>query len=246
VARVLLQSPAPSRPPTSGPPCSSPTASGLPRWSPWLVGGLLGGPPQAYGPAPDYIGAAPTSPGGISSNSPSTSKPQPFNIPATRVVLRHLCLQPHDFQRWYTFPTLFLTSSSLQHCCCNGNLLPVTSTGTTQLSHNFRLNNVFVSPSLIKDLISVRQFTIDNNCSVEFDPLGCFVKDLPTRRVILRCDSSGPLYPLRSTVSSPCYHLCVVASTAWTSRTCGFILASSVFCHPLPRIIATPYAMLAS
>ena len=78
----------------------------------------------------------------------------------------------------------------------NGNLIPVTSTGTTHLSHNLSLNNVLVLPSLIKDLIYVRQFTTDNNCFVEFDPFGCSMKDLPTRREIIRCDSSGPLYPL--------------------------------------------------
>jgi len=54
-----------------------------------------------------------------------------------------------------------------------------------------------VSPQLIKNLIYVRQFTIDNNCSVEFDPTGCSVKDLLSRNVIVRCNSSGPLYPLR-------------------------------------------------
>ena len=53
----------------------------------------------------------------------------------------------------------------------NGSLLPVTSTGTVSLPGPFSLNNVLVLPSLIKNLISVRQFTSDNNCSVEFDPL---------------------------------------------------------------------------
>jgi hypothetical protein len=75
----------------------------------------------------------------------------------------------------------------------NGHLIPVTSTDTAHLPHNLSLNNVLVSPSLIKDLIFVRQFTTDNNCSVEFDPLGCSVKDLPTQREIIRCDISGPL-----------------------------------------------------
>ena len=67
----------------------------------------------------------------------------------------------------------------------NGSLLPVTSTGTTTLPGPFSLNNVLVSPSLIKNLISVRQFTSDNNCSVEFDPAGCSVKDLASRRVLV-------------------------------------------------------------
>jgi hypothetical protein len=79
----------------------------------------------------------------------------------------------------------------------NRFLLPVTSTGTTSLPGPFSLNNVLVSPSLIKDLIFVRQFTTDNNCSVEFDPASCSVKDLESRRVLVRCESAGPLYPLR-------------------------------------------------
>jgi hypothetical protein len=46
-------------------------------------------------------------------------------------------------------------------------------------------------------LVSVRQLTRDNNVSIEFDPTGFSVKDLPTRTVMLRCESSGALYPLR-------------------------------------------------
>jgi len=84
----------------------------------------------------------------------------------------------------------------------NGNLLPVTAIGNTVLPHKLHLNNVLVSPDLIKNLISVRQFTTDNNCSVEFDPFDCSVKDLPTRSEIVRCDSSGPLYPLRLPASA--------------------------------------------
>jgi len=63
----------------------------------------------------------------------------------------------------------------------NGSLLPVIGTGSTDLSHSFRLNNVLVSPQLIKNLISIRQFTTDNNCSVEFDPAGCSVKGSPVQ-----------------------------------------------------------------
>ena len=84
----------------------------------------------------------------------------------------------------------------------NGNLLPVVSTGSTVLPHNLHLNKVLVSPNLIKNLISVRQFTIDNNCTVEFDPFGCSVKDLPTQNEIVRCNSSGPLYPLQLPASA--------------------------------------------
>jgi hypothetical protein len=75
-------------------------------------------------------------------------------------------------------------------------MIPVTATGSTELPHSLRLNNILVSPQIIKNLISVHQFTTDNNCSVEFDPVGCSVKDLNSRNVITRCNSSGPLYPM--------------------------------------------------
>jgi hypothetical protein len=79
----------------------------------------------------------------------------------------------------------------------NGSLVPVISTGYTALPGSIQLHNVLVSPGLIKNIISVRQFTTDNNCSVEFDPSGCSVKDLSSRNEIIRCNSSGPLYPMR-------------------------------------------------
>jgi hypothetical protein len=58
------------------------------------------------------------------------------------------------------------------------------------------LNNILVSPLLVKNLIFVRVLTRDNNVSIEFDPFGFSVKDLPTCSVILQCDSHGELYPL--------------------------------------------------
>jgi hypothetical protein len=64
------------------------------------------------------------------------------------------------------------------------------------------LNNVLISPYLIKNLISVRALTRDNSVSVEFDPYGFSIKDLRTRMVLLQCDSTGDLYPLRPTSSS--------------------------------------------
>jgi hypothetical protein len=62
----------------------------------------------------------------------------------------------------------------------DGSILPVTSTGSVSFPHNhgsFNLHNVLVSPSLLQNLISVHQFTIENSCSVEFDPFGFSVKD---------------------------------------------------------------------
>ncbi|GKA91567.1 ribonuclease H-like domain-containing protein [Tanacetum coccineum] len=39
-------------------------------------------------------------------------------------------------------------------------------------------------------------FTSDNNCTIEFDAFGFFVKDFLTCHILFRCDSSGDLYPV--------------------------------------------------
>jgi hypothetical protein len=75
--------------------------------------------------------------------------------------------------------------------------LPISSTGHTTLplsSRPFALNNVLIVPHIIKNLLYVRQFSTDNNVSIEFDPFGFSLKDLRTRRVITRYNSLGPLY----------------------------------------------------
>jgi hypothetical protein len=82
----------------------------------------------------------------------------------------------------------------------NGARLPVTHTAAATIptsSSPLQLNNVLITPSLIKNLISVKQLTRDNNVSVEFDPVGFSVKDLATQTVILRCKGVGDLYPVR-------------------------------------------------
>jgi len=80
----------------------------------------------------------------------------------------------------------------------NGASMPVTHTASSTLPGTpFHLNQILISPDLVKNLISVRAFTRDNNVSVEFDPFGFSIKDLPTRTEMLRCNSDGELYPLR-------------------------------------------------
>src|SRR5438132_2273969 len=77
--------------------------------------------------------------------------------------------------------SLFPSAASSNVVVGNGPFLPITNTGHTSLStpdRSFYLNNILVTPTIIKNLISVRQFTLDNNCSVELDPFGLSVKDL--------------------------------------------------------------------
>lgn len=72
----------------------------------------------------------------------------------------------------------------------------VTSHSLTSFSQ-LQLNNVCISPDLIKNLISVRALTRYIPFPVEFDPyFGFSIKDLGKKMVLLRCDLSGDLYPL--------------------------------------------------
>jgi hypothetical protein len=82
----------------------------------------------------------------------------------------------------------------------NGQCLPAHYTSNTSIttsSSPLQLRNVLIGPQIVKNLISVRALTRDNNVSVDFDPWGFSIKDLRTRMALLRCDSSGELYPLR-------------------------------------------------
>jgi hypothetical protein len=122
----------------------------------------------------------------------------------------------HVFSPSYSTPTSIVVG--------NGSLLPVTSTGHTcfpSASRPLYLHDVLVSHDIIKNLISVRRFTTDNLVSIEFDPFGLSVKDLQTRNVIVRCNSSGQLYPLfpSTNTSTPEAFLAEAqSSTIWHRR----------------------------
>ena len=99
----------------------------------------------------------------------------------------------------------------------NGHTLPIMCHGNSTLTtptSRFQLNNILVVPSLICNLISVRQFTKDNNCTIEFDAFGFSVKDFPTRRVILRCNSAGDLYTIAPAASSAAPHASLAISVS--------------------------------
>jgi hypothetical protein len=179
-----------------------------------------GGPQHFYGAGYPYTygGGAPSAPTFQGTSQPSTpwnpihggawnqdSLVQNFNM---------MTLQQPSQSEWYAdsgagshmsadagiLSTSSLTTSSTPSSIIvgNGALLPVTAIGSRTFSFPHRdlvLKNVLVSPHIIKNLISIRRFTTDNNCSIEFDPFGLSVKDLQTRKVIARCNSSGNLYP---------------------------------------------------
>ncbi|KAD7477448.1 hypothetical protein E3N88_00584 [Mikania micrantha] len=87
----------------------------------------------------------------------------------------------------------------------NGQRIPTLGTGYTTLQPPYpplHLNNILIAPKLIKNLLSVRRLTTDNNISIEIDRFGFLVKDYQTRIPILRCDSTWDLYPLTPSSTS--------------------------------------------
>ena len=88
----------------------------------------------------------------------------------------------------------------------NGFKIPIISIGSSSLytpSRALSLSNVLVAPNIIKNLISVRRFTNDNWCSVEFDRFGFSIKDLITKTTLLRSNSTGDLYSITSSHNKP-------------------------------------------
>jgi hypothetical protein len=110
---------------------------------------------------------------------------------------------------------------------CNDSSLPITSVGDSVLPEQFYLNNILLAPDIVQSLLSVRRFTTNNWCSIEFDPFGLSVKDLTTKNMIVRSNSTGLLYTMRLSGSlTPSFSnvvalaavphaLTVVAPTKW-------------------------------
>ncbi|XP_010468738.1 PREDICTED: uncharacterized protein LOC104748855 [Camelina sativa] len=162
-------------------------------------------------PAAGVLGHSPQSP---------ALPAQPTQLPADlAAAFGTMTMQDPNDASWYmdTGATSHLTSqpgtlrsiSSLSSAPSvivgNGSSVPTKAIGYSSLpskSRPLHLNNILVCPSIIKNLISVRQFTIDNFVTVEFDPFGFCVKDYPSRLPLLRCDSSGPLYSVHSPPSA--------------------------------------------
>jgi hypothetical protein len=92
----------------------------------------------------------------------------------------------------------------------NGQGLRIHHTGLASLKspHNtFYLPSLLHVPAIQKNLISVNQFTTDNNVFLEFHPRFFCVKDIPTRRLLLHGPSKEGLYPWPSKHSPPASEL---------------------------------------
>jgi hypothetical protein len=102
----------------------------------------------------------------------------------------------------------------------NSSILPITSVGGTVLPGPFFLNNILVAPDIIQNLLSIRKFTTDNSCSMKFDPFVLSVKDLAMWNVIVRSNTSGPVYTLRlpTWISTPQALTALAFASTWHHR----------------------------
>jgi hypothetical protein len=79
----------------------------------------------------------------------------------------------------------------------NGNGLSITGIGQTTLpTTTLQLHNILVVPDIKGKLLSVSQFTRDNNCYFLFYPWGFLLKDMKTNQVILKGPMTNGLYPI--------------------------------------------------
>ncbi|CAA7057552.1 unnamed protein product [Microthlaspi erraticum] len=74
--------------------------------------------------------------------------------------------------------------------------------------------------SSLSSQASLPLITVDNTCSVEFDPFGFVVKDLNTRVPLIRCNSSGSLYAVTKPQSAPLSHALITTTSPslWHQR----------------------------
>jgi len=107
----------------------------------------------------------------------------------------------------------------------NGHFVPILGLGSTHLETPHPpliLDNVLHAPNLIKNFVSVRQFTTDNKVSIEFDPFGFSVKDFQTGMPIMRCENQGDLYLItNNNITNKAKHpftFAALSSSTWHNR----------------------------
>jgi hypothetical protein len=174
-----------------------------------LPGSGREGPRPPHQPAAMVTSVVSYAPTGTPPPPPSSSWPGGWDQAALAQSFGTVGLTPPIGTEWitdsgasyHTTNAGILSSVRPPHPSCpssimvgDGSCLPVTSVGSSL--GPFRLSDVLVAPQMVHNLLSIRQFTADNSCTVEFDSSGLSVKDLATGRPLLRCDSTGPLYTL--------------------------------------------------
>nr|GEU40410.1 ribonuclease H-like domain-containing protein [Tanacetum cinerariifolium] len=184
--------------------------------------------PQSHHVQPLYATPQPNPNSGLLGSAPGYYPTQATTLPSafsTMTLQDPTCnmdtaASSHLNSNLNNLSTLFNTRLFSSVHVGDGNPIPVTNTGHSIIPSSNRplhLHNVLVTPNIIKNLISVRQFTRDNNCTIEFDAFGFSAKDFWTRHIFLRCDSSGDLYPVTKPSTIPTALLSTSSST-WHQR----------------------------
>ncbi|RVX14988.1 hypothetical protein CK203_007683 [Vitis vinifera] len=108
----------------------------------------------------------------------------------------------------------------------NGNSLPISVVGDLSSS----LTDVFVSPDLSTNLISVGQL-VYNNCNVNFSHSGCVVQDQVSEKMIAKGPKVGRIFPLHVSPSTiiPSFPLLSFACNVVGS---GHKMWHRRLCHP--------------
>ncbi|GJV09340.1 ribonuclease H-like domain-containing protein [Tanacetum coccineum] len=165
--------------------------------------GILGVAPALYLPQPTFI---------LGAFSTMTLQDPTWNM--------NTCATSHLNSNARNLSTIFNKHLFLSIHVGDGNSIPVTNTGHSIIPSPHRplhLLNVLVTPNIIKNLISVRQFTRDNNCTIQFDAFDFSVKDFLTRHILLRCDNSDDLYLVTKLSTLPAAFVST-SSTTWHQR----------------------------
>ncbi|KAI0522751.1 hypothetical protein KFK09_005136 [Dendrobium nobile] len=104
----------------------------------------------------------------------------------------------------------------------DGSSLNIASSGAGLLptpGRKLHLSQLFHTPKLKYNLLSISQLTRDNNISITFDTNGFVLKDLMTQEVILQGPCSNGLYPVKAaTTQHNAYSATVASSTPWHDR----------------------------
>ena len=124
---------------------------------------------------------------GLSGNHKVSSRPWYFDSGASN----------HMTNTVVPFSNLRNYDGNLKINTADGSSLPISVVGDLSSS----LTNVFVSPNLSTNLISVGQL-VDNNCNDNFSRSGCVVQDQVSRQMIAKGLKVGRLFPLHVSSST--------------------------------------------
>nr|GEZ04222.1 ribonuclease H-like domain-containing protein [Tanacetum cinerariifolium] len=182
----------------------------------WLKSKSLATPVDSSSSSPMVLLAdsGPTDPTRQATTLPQAFTTRTLHDPNTSTWNMDTGVSSHLNNSVTSLSTTFNSSMYQSVSVGDGHYIPVTNSGHNILpttSKSLHLLNVLITPHIVKNLISVRQFVRDNNCTIEFDSFGFSVKDFLTRRVLLRCDSTV-------TAPSPIPHAFLVSQHTWHHR----------------------------